>query len=47
MNESLKQSLVEQFRAHLDTLDDDTELEMMADADADVDTGTDLHSLYI
>jgi molecular chaperone GrpE len=51
VNESLKQSLVEQFRAHLDTLDDDTELEMMADADAiadaDVDTGTDLHSLYI
>jgi molecular chaperone GrpE len=51
VNESLKQSLVEQFRAHLDTLDDDTELEMMADADAiadaDADTGTDLHSLYI
>lgn len=51
MNESLKQSLVEQFRAHLETLDDDTELEMMADADAiadaDADTGTDLHSLYI
>jgi molecular chaperone GrpE len=51
VNESLKQSLVEQFRAHLDTLDDDTELEMMADADAiadaDVDTGTDLHSLDI
>ena len=50
MNELLKESLVEQFRAHLDTLDDDTELEMMADADAcdaDVDTGTDLHSLYI
>jgi len=49
VNESLKQSLVEQFRAHLETLDDDTELEMMADADAiaDADTGTDLHSLYI
>lgn len=45
MNESLKESLVEQFRAHLDTLNDDAGLETVADADAD--TGTDLHSLYI
>ena len=33
MNELLKESLVEQFRAHLDTLDDDAELETMADAE--------------
>ena len=45
MNESLKESLVEQFRAHLDTLDGDAGLETVVDADAD--TGTDLHSLYI
>jgi molecular chaperone GrpE len=45
VNESLKESLVEQFRAHLDTLDDDAGPETIADAD--VDTGTDLHSLYI
>ena len=47
MNESLKKSLVEQFRAHLDTLNDDAGFETMADAEADVDTGADLHSLYI
>ena len=40
MNELLKESLVEQFRAHLDTLDDDAGPGTMADAD--VDTGTDL-----
>ena len=47
MNESLKESLVEQFRAHLDTLDTDTDAGSGMMADADVDTGTDLYSLYV
>ena len=45
MNELLKESLVEQFRAHLDTLDADAGPRTMADSD--VDTGTDLYSLYV
>ena len=49
MNESLKQSLVEQFRAHLDTLDTDADADAGSGtmADADAETGTDLYSLYV
>jgi len=51
VNESLKESLVEQFRAHLDTLDADADADADAGpetmADSDVDTGTDLYSLYV
>jgi molecular chaperone GrpE len=48
VNELLKESLVERFRAHLDMLGDDAGLiDATTGADADADAGTDLRSLYI
>jgi molecular chaperone GrpE len=47
VNELLKESLVERFREHLDTLGDDAGFDTDAGTDTDADTGTDLRSLYI
>ena len=48
VNESLKEALVEQFRAHLDALDgDDQDRDDQSGAMPEVDAGADLHSLFI
>ena len=48
LDESLKEALVEQFRAHLDALDgDDQDRDDQSGVMPDVDAGADLHSLFI
>jgi molecular chaperone GrpE len=55
VNDSLKEALVEQFRAHLDALDGNGDVDSdggagsgtLADMDVDADTEADLHSLFI
>jgi len=48
VDESLKEALVEQFRAHLDALDgDDQDRDDQSGVMPDVDAGADLHSLFI
>ncbi len=48
VDESLKEALVEQFRAHLDALGgDDRDSDDQPEAMPDVDAGADLHSLFI